>query len=100
MADLKNIQSGLEQYRADQGFYPPAINFATDATLTNATGQTGVTVSKTYLKELPHDTPLDYTYAALTNDYCLYAAVENSAYFKDLSTCANITNYTLEVSRP
>lgn len=109
ISDLKTIQTGLEQYRVDQGFYPSAINFATDVSLTNATGQTAVTVTKTYIKELPHDPKAptnDYRYTpspappAQATDYCLYAALEDTANVKDLSTCANITNYTLEASRP
>lgn len=117
-SDLKQIQSALEQYRADQGFYPPVINFSTDVSLTNCTGKVPpCTVNKTYLKEIPHDPnpPIDYIYKAyevlnpLTQtvcitasaciDYCLWAGVENSANEKDTACPVDILR-KLEVTRP
>lgn len=115
-SDLKQIQSALEQYRADQGFYPPAINFATAVSLTNCTGKTPpppCTVNKTYLKEIPHD-PIgspEYDYKAYKElpsalctstdcfDYCLYAKVENSANEKD-TACSDDLFRKLEVTKP
>lgn len=111
-ADLKTLQSALEAYRVDQGFYPPAINFSTDIALTNATGQTGVPVTKTYLKQLPRDPKAqnpppvnDYIYTpssppAAPTDYCLYAAVENPSNNAPVATCTHLPQYGLEVSKP
>ncbi len=98
-SDLKTIQSALEQYRADQGFYPSSITF----------GGSLISGTKTYLKEIPKD-PIgspEYKYAASPEgcittaciDYCLYARVENSANEKD-TACLVDPNRTLEVTRP
>ena len=106
-SDLKTIQSALEQYRADQGFYPLSIIFG--GSLTSGT--------KTYLKEIPKDpigtpeyfykaykvvhpvTPTDCLTAPECIDYCLYARVENSANEKDTDCPVNPLR-KLEVTRP
>lgn len=93
-SDLKTIQSALEQYRADQGFYPDTIPFG--GALTNA--------GKTYLKEIPQDPtrPPDYSYTVLGapgSDYCLYARVENSANEKN-TACIDDPDRKLEVTKP
>lgn len=109
-ADLALIQSALEQYHADQNFYPPYIQSLTNYKLTdpaiqitNATGRTGITVTKTYLNKLPVDPKNEetyvYAYAGLPNSnvrigvdtticnntsgnyctsYCLYALTEST----------------------
>ena len=88
LGDLRTIQTGLEQYFADQLFYPSAIG----SSLTNCTGGvTGCTVSKTYLNIVPTD-PLtsgrtaynfgkqpdtcDNNTATKCTSYCLYARFE------------------------
>ena len=97
-ADLKVIQSALEQYHNDNHFYPPlAFDFAPGMQFTNATGQVGsVTVTKIYLNSVPvdpiyTDPPRRYYYrsrikggisdcssaaAPTCQSYCLYAATE------------------------
>lgn len=60
-SDLRNIQSALQQYYADQNYYPDTPNLTTAANLTNCTGlPSSCTTSKIYLKEFPKD-PSDST---------------------------------------
>lgn len=84
-SDLKVIQSALEQYRADQSYYPLTLSF--DSSLTSPTG------SKIYLNRIPNDpvSVVSYDYepypvgctnasaAANCSGYCLYAKVENDS---------------------
>lgn len=56
--DLKTVQSALEQYRADQHFYPASLT--PGETLQSPDG------SKTYLKVIPSDPSLSVGY----NNYC------------------------------
>lgn len=90
-ADLSNIQSALEQYRADQGYYPSTITFGGPLAFSD----------RIYLKELPQDSKAPfYKYEVIgTTDYCLYAHVENPDNGKDITSCAS-TGYNLEVARP
>lgn len=87
-ADLSSLQSALEQYNADQKFYPSSITTFGTA-LTNCTGApTPCTVSKTYLNQTPTDPgATSYTYGARPtgcdnsdtnrcNNYCLWAKSE------------------------
>ena len=70
-ADLKAIQSALEQYRADSIGYPESITF----------GSTLVNNGKTYLNQVPND-PLSgqsYCYQLTGSAYELFANLENSA---------------------
>ncbi|MFH0937295.1 MAG: prepilin-type N-terminal cleavage/methylation domain-containing protein [Candidatus Daviesbacteria bacterium] len=109
-SNLKVIQSALEQYHADQGYYP-------------ATAIVGTTLrsplnTKTYLNRIPAD-PLDsnsgyshqYNYVAsplgCTNtgtspvycvSYCLYANLESSS--DQTSACADDTTRNYEVTSP
>lgn len=100
-SDLATIQSALEQYHADQGFYPTIGSVISGGSLTSSTGNPSPpTPSRTYLSKIPSD-PLGgaiyrYFYAGTnlnfvvgqpncTNSsgdqcgyYCLYAAMENS----------------------
>ncbi len=118
-SDLKGIQSVLEQYRVDQGFYPNNTNSSFDSALTagssftNQVGNPNTPASaKPYMKNLPLDftgSPR-YLYAPLPalcdnsalntcTDYCLYASVENSVNSKD-TACANDATRTLEMTKP
>lgn len=97
-SDVKSIQSALEQYRNDQGFYPAAsgLDNALGASPTPAfTSSTGnpfpPSAAKTYMNFLPQDpkpspqprykyearpaTPCDNSLARCTS-YCLYANLE------------------------
>src|SRR4051812_48048606 len=75
-SDLTKIQNALENYRADQGFYPagglnpglggPPASFKSDPgivpSLTNCTGiAASCTVSRTYLQNMPNDPVYHYT---------------------------------------
>lgn len=89
--DLAVIQSSLEQYHADQGFYPAlvnttaylpcaysgtdlspfvitgAMNTGSGRKLTNTTGRTGGVESKVYLQEIPLD-PQDRCVSVSTSE--------------------------------
>jgi len=112
-SDLNIIQSALEQYHADQHYYPYSGSFTSGGSLTNATGApSGTTVSKTYLNTVPSDpqtvTPYLYkaykkdgnecTTAGLCTKYCLYAKMENSTQM--IAVCPDQASYTLEVTSP
>ncbi len=92
LSDLKFIQSGLQQYHADQKFYPFSVIPDSELSYTNAAGKKFV-----YLTRVPNDSvpQPDYTYVAFgTLDckpggscsavnpagcicYCLYTRLEN-----------------------
>lgn len=98
-SDLKTIQSGLEQYHADQGVYP-----ATLPAVGNSLTDGG---SRIYLNKIPGD-PIGsqpYLYRALPagcttacSSYCLYGKMENTSSL--LSICADQSGYNYEVSAP
>lgn len=91
-SDLAVIQSALEQYKADQNFYPP-VGTANGSLSLNTTGGTNTLINfantKTYLRQVPKETltghtqycyvasPASCTTACTT--YTLYANMENSA---------------------
>lgn len=120
-SDLKLIQSALEQYHADQKYYPYSGSVSPDGQLTNVTGApSGTTLSKTYLNSVPKEpkwqtSPYLYkaykasgaecvsTDATSCTKYCLYARLENST--QKISTCSDLNDvsgnpYTLEVTSP
>lgn len=75
-SDLRQIQSALEMYRSDVGFYPATAAFpACGGALTNA----GVT----YMKKIPCDptgvAPLVYRYQSASSNslYTIIACLEN-----------------------
>lgn len=122
-SDLRSIQSALEQYYADQLFYPATISFG--SALTNATGNVaGTTISKTYLNRVlqdPSGGSATYKYEGLKNDpssptsyslcdnitpslclkYCLYASLENppNPLLPTYSYCS-ATGFNLQVTSP
>lgn len=116
-ADLRTIQSALEQYFSDQFYYPLK---GTSSTCPNGqlTILTGVVCAfknpgggKTYINIVPRDpnsTPTNqYRYEPLPSgcdnsttkctSYCLYADLEN---LSDLNSCEDLTGYDMEVSPP
>lgn len=101
-SDLKQIQSALEQYRADQFFYPTAIVFG--APLTNTTGNpSSPAVTRTYLNVVPSDSALpQYCYNPLsgTGSYELYAKLDNPPSGSTNLTCAGNSGYYLKVTPP
>lgn len=115
-SDLKLMQSALEQYHADQKYYPYSESVASGKPLTNSTGAPlGTTLSKTYLNTIPSDpsavtpylykaykadgtTGCDSTAAGQCTKYCLYAKMENSTQI--IAACPDQSSYTLEVTSP
>lgn len=98
-SDLRSIQSALEQYYADQFYYPAGITVGSALT---AGG-------KTYLNTIPSDptgSP-QYSYTASPDgcdnttvkcsSYCLYAKLENSS--PGTGNCTN-TAYNFAVTPP
>lgn len=100
MSDLRSIQSALEQYYSDQGFYPSRSIFRIDlqngAAFTSSRGNPSPpSPVKIYMNSLPQDPTgsLIYIYDTFTSDgnlscandapvrycvsYCLYAHLEN-----------------------
>ena len=102
-ADLKLIQSALEDYHSDQLYYPPSIT--SDVPLKSADE------TKTYLNKVPKD-PLSsagYLYVADPSGcsessclrYCLYAVMERlPSYTDDPVKCPTNSNYNYAVTRP
>lgn len=103
-SDLKFIQSALEDYHADQLYYPPSLT--PDAALKSADD------TKTYLNKVPKD-PLSsamYSYVAKPTDcsgsscvrYCLYAFMERltTSYTDDPTNCPTDSTYNYAVTRP
>lgn len=122
-ADLKQVQSALEQYFADQFFYPAGYSTygllfgsAFDGTSGNPNPLVKV---KLYLSKLPCD-PLsnncemggtqycykpspdvcDNSSTNKCNSYKLYAILENPPIGSFTYTCAGRSDYNLEVTRP
>lgn len=111
-SDLGVIQSALEQYHADQLFYPASIDMVLGGPLTNCTGNPPpCTVSKTYLGLVPKD-PLgspDYEYKSLPagcdnllnnrcQNFCLYSRLENKS--AQDTACIDDPTRKLEVTKP
>lgn len=97
-ADLKFIQSALENYNADQKYYPDQISPGSPISFGN----------KTYLTKVPNDPTQnpDYFYDALPKScsstactsYCLYAKMEGSPPLSDPG-CSN-SSYNYGITRP
>lgn len=106
-SDLRSIQSGLEQYNNDQGFYPASspnpLTFGSGNSLTSNTGNPNPSPSpKVYMNEVPADPAPSphpqYQYVPSGTTYCLYAKLDNSAAVRP-SACPNAT-YTFAVRPP
>lgn len=106
-SDLRGLQSALQQYYADQSFYPEdstslntepsKLNLSSTTSLNNCTGNPDLscTNSRTYLNRIPKN-PLgsDYIYHAISpfgqpcsnaadspskcTNYCIYTTLENA----------------------
>ncbi len=100
-SDLRQIQSGLELYRADEGSYPTSSSFPDcGASLTNTDG------SSVYIQKIACD-PSGFSYTYSSNDgtiYSIIACLENSNDSeKDATTdssCTSITNYSYTLKNP
>lgn len=124
-SDIKGLQSALEQYRADQNFYPTSLTLSSTNTFDSSIGSpTPPANKKTYLNNTPVEPSLNstypYLYTALSSSlnacdnvntkcmsYCLYAKLENSiskaSQCSDKpSTCDNTNSncYTLKATVP
>lgn len=106
-SDLKVVQSALEQYHADQGYYPTSSDFSFSSDSLSAG-------NRTYLKKVPND-PTDaattpYVYKGLPDSctgtsctkYCLYSKMENPDNEEKLTDCQDqsSTSYIYEVTSP
>ncbi len=112
-SDLRSIQSALEQYYSDQGFYPQLLGSSPVVSFSSLTSSTGNGQSplpspvKTYLNNIPNDSSAPYAYfgykdtslngcncnnvGTKCNGYCLYAKLENSN--PGFGNCFNLTGY-------
>lgn len=117
-SDLKIIQAGLEQYYADQFFYPntPSASFPFGAALTSSTGNpTPPSPAKNYMNIVPNDpqpspqpryryekqpSTCDNSATSKCSGYCLHAKVENTSSAVNLTSCTDISGYNYEVTLP
>lgn len=104
-SDLKFIQSALEQYSADQHYYPSTITFG--QVLKSPDG------TKTYLTAIPKDPgDVEYSYEGRKIDgslcsepkncvnYCLYAKLNSPEGVQSDPGCSPQAPYNLGVTRP
>lgn len=106
-SDLRSIQSALEQYNSDQGFYPaPSPSPLTFGNpFNNCTGNpvTPCSATKTYMNAVPADpiSSTPYSYVPSTSSYCLYAKLENLPSPAPVPLgCAYPTDYNFAVTPP
>lgn len=88
-ADLRLVQSALQQFYADQNFYPNNLTaeIANGSAITNCTGLTGCTViTKTYLSETPKD-PVTGT----ATPYCYRSQMANVSTGTGTNNCGGPT---------
>ena len=116
-SDLKFIQSALEEYRADQIYYPSG-SLPFGSSLTNCTGvypTCSGSATRTYLNIIPSDPKVSpqYSYTAISpsgcdnnsnkcTSYCLYAFLENlpSPKTEDSVNCPTNNTYNYAVTKP
>lgn len=122
-SDLRSIQSALEQYHNDQGFYPTATGLdnalatsPSPAFISSTGNPSPLATVKTYMNSLPQDlqsTPR-YKYEAFPSSpicdntaidkrcksYCLYAKLENSSPNNFTAICPNLGGYNFLVTPP
>ncbi len=110
-ADLEQIRSALEMYRADKGQYPPLDGGGWCTQISNPTyPQVKNALEAGYIASVPQDplyagTYQDYFYRRINNSqYALYAELETLNVNDDFSGCARIggTNneYDYKVTNP
>lgn len=118
-SDLKFIQSALEEYYADQIYYPMLGSTCSNGALKVDCPLKNPAGTKTYLNKVPTDPLLSnsqYNYQSLPasptacdnatatkcTSYCLYANLENlsSPKNEDSVNCPFSGNYNLAVTRP
>lgn len=75
-ADLQAVQAALQQYYADQNYYPDKIDFTSGAPITNCPSvpaAVGCQITKTYLNK----TPISPT--GLSTDYMYRSGIDSTA---------------------
>ncbi len=101
-SDLRSIQSALEQYFADQLFYPDAPLPSAGNPLTSNTGNPSPNPSpKTYLNSVPSDPDpaKSYCYAKVGSSYELCAELDNAPSLG--SGCSAVcSSYNFKVTPP
>ncbi|MCL5784711.1 MAG: type II secretion system GspH family protein [Patescibacteria group bacterium] len=93
-SDLRSIQSALEQYYSDQGYYPAAGTSCTNGAFKFGCALKDPTGKKTYLNTIPTDptgSP-EYSYTALpiSPAICDNSAVNGNC--NNYSLCAKLAN--------
>lgn len=94
-ADLEDVRSAMELFRADCGHYPSALTFSNSSSLNGDNSTTACPSSNVYLQEMPADpsgSP-NYDYNRSSNTaYCMCATLENVPASPD--SCASVAgNY-------
>lgn len=101
-SDLRQIQSAVELYRADNAEYPAEAAFSTCGATSLVSGST------TYMKKIPCDplTNAPYYYEGTSTNYCLRSCLENendaqissgSGSCSGLPACVSpLVNFTVE----
>lgn len=108
-SDLKSIQSALEQYNSDQGFYPAAspssLGFGGTNSLTSRTGNPSPPpATKTYMNSVPSD-PVpsphpQYQYTPSGTSYCLYAKLDKPLPYPSAACSNAASTYNYAVTPP
>lgn len=99
-SDLRQIQSAIELYRADNGSYP--VNMPSCGQTLVGTGST----PPTYMQKIPCDplTSSSYTYTSNGTTYSLIACLENSNDSQrdgtNVAPCNGTTNFSFTVTNP
>ena len=111
-ADLRQIQSALEFYRADNGTYPTSANAVGSFPTTCGGSFTNTSGSVTYMPKVPCDplntssTPVYYSYSLSGSyAYTLIACLENSSDSQKDSVnvnppCNGTTNFSYTLVNP
>lgn len=98
-ADLKQIQSALELYRADQGSYPTTLSNC-GTSLKSPDCQTS-----TYMRSVPQDPQGGaYTYSSNGTTYSVIGCLENANDPQkdpaNVAPCDGTTNFSFTVNNP
>jgi prepilin-type N-terminal cleavage/methylation domain-containing protein len=101
-SDIRQIQSALQSYYADNNFYPDSLDLTSQGTFTNCTGYAGsCTTSKTYMTNLPKDpfngTLTPYCYRSMVSlnrpqDSCGGGSTGQCHYYVLCATLENPSN--------
>lgn len=98
-SDLKQIQSALELYRADQSSYPTTLsNCGTSLRSPDCT-------TSTYMRTVPQDPQGGaYTYSSNGTTYTVIACLENGSDTQkdatNVAPCNGTTNFSMTVTNP